>query len=580
MEKSLEDILYAFNAPLSEEQAWAVCHQCLIYLIKVDKSYRRFRGLNSVIIGPNGNVVRIKGDEDGSEKEVTKCLGALVYQTIDWGLSEEESNEISPELTFLIEELIRGDDSFEKDEGIDTEESPSYFSLSSALKICKERHVEEHYKAVCRAIITEANELSEFLDKISNESVDELNRTDWAKLWIQLMKELRMGVKLKSIEIEKQRNCHYELTPYEILMADIRDKRYHLNKIMVNGDIPQHASKTDARSVIMDFIRSRPPLKPAGERVLKPKKSPKLLVREELMQQIKRGVSLKTTPSSKLAIVAKKNLKKIEPIDFVDFEDWESEDDLDENDLVEERDCQTPTMDTDKYNIEEEIEKKLTTLRPKRKLDEEENSRPNSLNLEDKRIEKECAGKDYDEKENVENCPLADNEKNNNDFREETPKNNKIKLIVSDDLLQPLTPLSPNGGNISESERTCRKRELRKRHSLTAINFTPKFSVNLPLEHFSRIPAYTLGPSSSLRYPVENHYGSAPNSPERGRKLPFVTDLLNHISAKRSKVPICIDCKDLVFQIVKASRNTLYTIGNSSSVPFADHHDGDLIGTI
>lgn len=67
--------------------------------------------------------------------KVTKCLGALIYQTIDWGLSDEESNEISPELTYLIEELVKGDDSFEKDEGIDTEELPSCFSLSTALKV-------------------------------------------------------------------------------------------------------------------------------------------------------------------------------------------------------------------------------------------------------------------------------------------------------------------------------------------------------------------------------------------------------------------------------------------------------------
>lgn len=70
MEKSLEDILYAFNAPLSEEQAWAVCYQCLIYLINVDKNYRCFRGLHSVVIGPDGEVVRIVGNESGNEKEV------------------------------------------------------------------------------------------------------------------------------------------------------------------------------------------------------------------------------------------------------------------------------------------------------------------------------------------------------------------------------------------------------------------------------------------------------------------------------------------------------------------------------
>ena len=73
------------------------------------------------------------------------------------------------------------------------------------------------------------------------------------------MSNLRQGVKLKKTEFTKT-PIEYELTPYEILMDDIRSRRYKLNKVMVDGDIP-HKAKKDAHDVILDFIRSRPPLK-------------------------------------------------------------------------------------------------------------------------------------------------------------------------------------------------------------------------------------------------------------------------------------------------------------------------------
>jgi hypothetical protein len=80
-----------------------------------------------------------------------------------------------------------------------------------------------------------------------------------ARLWVQVIHELRHGVKLKKVD-----NCRtpieYELTPYEILMDDIRSRRYKLNKVMVDGDIP-HRIKKDAHAIILEFIRSRPPLR-------------------------------------------------------------------------------------------------------------------------------------------------------------------------------------------------------------------------------------------------------------------------------------------------------------------------------
>ena len=50
------------------------------------------------------------------------------------------------------------------------------------------------------------------------------------------MRDLRNGVKLKKVQ-QRQYNplpIEYQLTPYEMLMDDIRCKRYTLRKVMVS----------------------------------------------------------------------------------------------------------------------------------------------------------------------------------------------------------------------------------------------------------------------------------------------------------------------------------------------------------
>lgn len=56
-----------------------------------------------------------------------------------------------------------------------------------------------------------------------------------ARLWVQLMKELRQGVKLKKVQ-EQQFDplpTEFSLTPFEMLMQDIRARRFQLRKVMV-----------------------------------------------------------------------------------------------------------------------------------------------------------------------------------------------------------------------------------------------------------------------------------------------------------------------------------------------------------
>lgn len=58
-----------------------------------------------------------------------------------------------------------------------------------------------------------------------------------ARFWVQVMRDLRNGVKLKKVQ-ERQYNplpIEYQLTPYEMLMDDIRSKRYKLRKVMVRA---------------------------------------------------------------------------------------------------------------------------------------------------------------------------------------------------------------------------------------------------------------------------------------------------------------------------------------------------------
>lgn len=154
--------------------------------------------------------------------------------------------------------------------------------------------------------MAEAVELETFLEKVAQgtsnlrllnsvstaSDLDQLQFADWARFWVQVINELRLGVKLKKVQYSRA-PIEYELTPYEILMKDIRSCRYNLRKIMVKGDVPSRVTK-DAHAIILEFIRSRPPLKRAADRKLPPC-ARTLTPREQLMLSIKKGRKLRPT---------------------------------------------------------------------------------------------------------------------------------------------------------------------------------------------------------------------------------------------------------------------------------------------
>ncbi|XP_070065185.1 protein spire isoform X1 [Drosophila virilis] len=258
-----------------------------------------------------------------SHRKIISELAEVVYAALDYNFPEDEECQMSQELENLFHFMTADENDDDCiDEGIEEgdkrwddeseEERNNTKDLEHIIETCT-NHIkpalpENHYKAVCRALVTETIELRIFLQQILNNDTEKLIKAsetsqstqyelaklgfnDWARFWVQVIDELRRGVRLKKRNYERT-PIEYELTPYEILMGDIRAKKYQLRKVMVNGDIPPRVKK-DAHAMILEFIRSRPPLKKASERQLGPPLKCTPSPREQLMESIRQGKELK-----------------------------------------------------------------------------------------------------------------------------------------------------------------------------------------------------------------------------------------------------------------------------------------------
>ncbi|XP_061450968.1 protein spire homolog 1 isoform X1 [Rhineura floridana] len=337
---SLEEILKLYNQPINEEQAWAVCYQCCgslrarsrrgespVHRVESPTDIRIWRD-GAVTLGNDARSPSAAGKSEHSrcpETEVIESLAIIIYKALDYGLKENEERELSPPLEQLIDHMTNTveadgskDEGYEAlDEGVEEENEGEDVeviqSYRDVMKLCAahlptQSDASNHYQAVCRALFAETMELYTFLARIksarenlkkmqemdregtdeSSTDLDELKNADWAQFWVQVMRDLRNGVKLKKVQ-ERQYNplpIEYQLTPYEMLMDDIRSKRYTLRKVMVNGDIPPRLKKS-AHEIILDFIRSRPPLNPASARKLKPTPPRPRSLHERILEEIK-----------------------------------------------------------------------------------------------------------------------------------------------------------------------------------------------------------------------------------------------------------------------------------------------------
>lgn len=88
-----------------------------------------------------------------------------------------------------------------------------------------------------------------------------------ARLWVQLMRELRHGVKLRKVQQQEFNPLptEFQLTPFEMLMQDIRARNYKLRKVMVSWEHAPPPSRLGSASLACAGpVERRHPAGPQG----------------------------------------------------------------------------------------------------------------------------------------------------------------------------------------------------------------------------------------------------------------------------------------------------------------------------
>lgn len=304
---SLAEILDAFNSPLKFDQAWALIQ---VYLTQVqnDPLWPVFDNLSEITVHPDGSISSSHDlKRTTTETDFLEAFGRLIYNALDFGYKEDEEPELPEDLEQLITYMTGTVDSDPEDDGY----SENIVTIRAVLKHCQHHagsNYKDHYAKVVKAFYSEALQLMEFLSKIStaNESLKvlkadpteaekaemgEFGRQHWSSAWGEVMLDLRHGVSLKHIMSHPPTPVQFEYTPYEMLLNDIQKKKFKLKKV---PDISETLRKT-THDVILDFIRSRPPLTASSKRKLSEKPHSQN-THELLMNEIRSGSILKSVP--------------------------------------------------------------------------------------------------------------------------------------------------------------------------------------------------------------------------------------------------------------------------------------------
>ncbi|XP_067303481.1 protein spire homolog 1 isoform X2 [Pseudorasbora parva] len=301
---SLGEMLQTQDHPVSEEQAWALCFQLCSLL-----SHQTWR---KTLVSPAADGVLFSRDgsvslrpTDGSagkafvmetEEQAVEFVGRLVYLSLDWGLETQVERELSETLEILVCQMTKVNPSAHHS-------CRPICTISDVIQVCKERLYDpsqavKHYKDVCSSLFSHTAELCQYLQIVqqSRESLQKLFEsetqlvarvtTSWMPTWKDLVDELSRGVVLQPLAKRAtltKSTLPDETPPFNQLLRDIQCRRYTLRKVQDVGDSQR---KPDPHQTLLEFIRSRPKLRPASERKmrLKPKEqsSPHELLMEEI----------------------------------------------------------------------------------------------------------------------------------------------------------------------------------------------------------------------------------------------------------------------------------------------------------
>ncbi len=352
---SLGKILTIYDAPISEDHAWALCYLSGKYL--ETHSFSSFQNSPSHVNAflckqiPDSELIKIhhhdghvvldiditqqegyfskfqsnSSSNDSGDKrsvnitELISKIALVIYNGLDFGMKANEERSLSFQMESILEKMMSSDNT-------KTNENCTSFSEHDIINAClahfksigfsDDQTADTYYHQTCKTLVLETLEFSTFLnvaERASKQlhylrggfSCGDLTRYNMpveksflntrdelraiAKLWIQVVQELRSGVTLRRLDesvIRKRHRHEFKKTPYELLMDDIKSQKYKLKKVP-EKKVGQGKGKMDVHDIIMEYIRSRPKLRKVSERILRPLARMKSDPYTELMKSIR-----------------------------------------------------------------------------------------------------------------------------------------------------------------------------------------------------------------------------------------------------------------------------------------------------
>uniref|UniRef100_A0A8C9SDY4 Zgc:114123 n=1 Tax=Scleropages formosus TaxID=113540 RepID=A0A8C9SDY4_SCLFO len=325
VELRLGEILELQGEPVTEEQAWALCYQLAALLsegpggVHVQAGRRRvlrLRGAQAVVLSHDGSIsLRLEDDTIGVmlviETDWNDFIGRLIYSCLDWGLRNDVERELNESLEGLVCQMTKVtlSQNMESFQPVST--------LAEVIQICRDRlydpdQAPRHYKDVCCTLFSETVELCQYRHTIQHTKefvMDPETRsvqitTDWMFVWKRLVEELSRGMKLRpSVDrLNLSAPLPVAHSPSKQLLADIQLQRFKLRKVET---VSNRHNWTDPHNSLLEFVRSRPKLRPASHRKLKTLPKEEASIHELLMEEIRTVDQQKLFSSHKRRLACK-----------------------------------------------------------------------------------------------------------------------------------------------------------------------------------------------------------------------------------------------------------------------------------
>ena len=247
---SLKDVVTAFDAPISEEHAWALIYEGFRKMMTVANGTQRCyltKKLEHVILAREGIIhdqtfLGTRQDEARFRPPLTSLASGIaefavvVYDALDWNLPFER--DLEEDLEALIDRMTSADDSDQQDEGIGIGMDEEIFGLhtfimDSCRKHCKEvsnlispyalsyqktpfltkvssEEPHQYFKTVCHDMVKEVEDLSSIMSRMGREELQELEEEERRSL-LGVFSTVSVHLMSKHIYLTESTSLHRHL---------------------------------------------------------------------------------------------------------------------------------------------------------------------------------------------------------------------------------------------------------------------------------------------------------------------------------------------------------------------------------